>query len=58
MAANEQVLLQVGNFIMSSPELLLGFVSLLMFRTNAWFYSSAETEVDSDLTRPEKSLHL
>jgi len=46
MPHNEQVLLQVGDFITSSPELLLGFVKLLMLRTIAWRYSSAETEVD------------
>jgi hypothetical protein len=34
---------------MSSPELLLGFVILLMLRTAAWRYSSDETEADSDM---------
>lgn len=32
IAANGQVLLQVGDFITSSPGLLLGFVILLMLR--------------------------
>jgi hypothetical protein len=36
VAYNEQVLLQVGDFITSSLELLLGFVKLLMLRTVAW----------------------
>ncbi len=45
-----RVLLQVGDFIMSSPELQLGFVLLFKLRTFAWLSSSAETTVDSDLT--------
>jgi len=49
VSANVRVLLQVGDFIMSSPELQLGFVILLMLRTVAWRYSSAETAADSDL---------
>jgi hypothetical protein len=49
IAHNEQVLLQVGDFITVSPELLLGFVKLLIVRTNVWLYSSAETEADSDM---------
>jgi len=46
MGCNEQVLLQVGDFMTSSPELLLGYVILLMLRTDDWRYSSAETEAD------------
>ena len=48
MDANGQVLVQVENFIMSSPELLLGFIILLLLKTVAWRYSSAATEADSD----------
>ena len=54
MAYNGQVLLQVGYFIIVSP-----YCSLVLFndeiRTFAGCYSSAETDVDSELTRPEKS---
>jgi hypothetical protein len=41
MAANVQVLLQVGYFITVSPELQLGFVLLLKLRTFAWPYLSS-----------------
>lgn len=38
-----------GDFIMSSPEPLIGLVILLMLRTFARCYSSAETEADNEL---------
>jgi hypothetical protein len=41
MAANVQVLLQVGDFITSSPELQLGFILIMKLRTFAWLYSSS-----------------
>jgi len=40
---------------MSSQELQLGFILLMKIRTFAWYYSSAGTVADSELTRPEKS---
>ncbi len=49
VAHNVRVLLQVGDFIMSSPELQLGFIQKLKIRTFAWLCSSAETAADSDL---------
>jgi hypothetical protein len=50
IAANGQVLLQVGYFIMSSPELQLGFV--LKVEDNILllgFIRQAQTVADSDL---------
>jgi hypothetical protein len=44
-----RVLLQVGDFIISSPELQLDFVLVMKIRTFYWFYSSAEITADSDL---------
>jgi hypothetical protein len=47
LAPNGSVLLQVGDLITSCPELQLGYAILLMLRTVAWRYSSAETTADS-----------
>jgi hypothetical protein len=41
ITANVRVLLQVGDFIMSSPELQLGFILLMKLRTFAGLYSSS-----------------
>jgi hypothetical protein len=47
LAGKEQVLLQVGDFITSSPELQLGSVLLMKLRAFAGLYSSTETAVDT-----------
>jgi hypothetical protein len=41
LATNGKGLAFVGEFEFRQPEPLLGFVLLLMLRTNAWLYSSS-----------------
>jgi hypothetical protein len=49
MTANDQVLLQAGYLIMSSPVLEFGFVLLMKLRTLLGFVRQAHTVADSNL---------
>jgi len=49
IAANDWVLLQVGDFIISCPVLQLGVILWMKIRTYARLCSSTETVADSEL---------